>query len=194
MRVKSKGSLARHLFLALLGAGLIATALSLPLLDVFKTSRAGGIYKGPIDVGNAFAFIFGGTAHASMEIGVGQATAELFLDNVRVGPTIMGLLGYSFLISGAAVYLVSFFLGVFKNRLLSVLTAIFAAGLLIAGGVLLILTGPEAAASYLGLSGQGLTDLLNQTGFVLGDGLLWPGVASFAAAPFVILSGISSGK
>lgn len=170
---------------------LLLTSLFFPFIEAFYTSNPYGSFKGSIVVWKAFHFIFGGTVSAEVTIGVGHATTVSRISPISVEPSLYALIGYCLLLCGFMSVVFLFVFEGFRKRGVCIFFDALTFSLLISGGVLLLLSGPQVAASFFNVPLEETSSLMNESGFRLGNGFLWTGICGFGSAFFAFMGGFS---
>ena len=181
----------RSLTFEIIALCLLLTALFLPFIEAFYTSNPYDSFKGSIVVRKAFHFIFGGTVSTEVTIGVGHATTVSKISPISVEPSLYALIGYCLLLCGFTSVVFLFVFEGFRKRSACVFFDAIVFSLLISGGVLLLLSGPQIAASYFNVPVEKTPSLINESGFRLGNGFLWTAICGFGSSFFAFVSGFS---
>ena len=187
---KSKLNL-RSLAFEIIALCLLLTSLFFPFIEAFYTSNPYGSFKGSIVVWKAFHFIFGGTVSTEVTIGVGHATTVSTISPISVEPSLYALSGYCVLLCGFASVVSLFVFEGFRKRKACIFINALAFSLLVSGGVLLLLSGPQIAASYFNVPVEETSSLISESGFRLGNGFLWTAICGFGSALFSLIGGFS---
>ena len=187
---KSKPNL-RSLVFETIALCLLLTSLFLPFIEAFYTTNPYGPFKGSVVVWRGFNFIFGGTTSTEITIGVGHATTISKASSIGVAPSLYPLVGYILLLAGFLSFAFVFLFEGFRKKKTCIFFDALSFSLLIAGGVLFLLSGPQIASSYFNVSLEETSSLISESGFHLGNGILWSAICSFGASFSAFIGGFS---
>ena len=175
----------------IIALGLLVSSLFFPFMEAFYTSNPYGSLKGSITVWKAFHFIFGGRVTTEMTIGVGHATTVSKIPPLSISPSLYALIGYCLLLGGLASFILLFVFEGLRKKKTCVFLGAIVFGLLISGGVLLLLSGPQIAASYFNIPLEKTSSLIYDASFHLGNGFLWCAICGFGSAFFIFIGSLA---
>lgn len=161
-------------------------ALLFPFLSAFGTAGGGKYLEGAIRVENAFSFIFSLEATSSITVGVGSVITEIPGPSLVPSVCLYPLLGYCFLLASTLLFVPAFFLP-YRHRFFRFALCFLLASFLLAGSVLILLSGQEVFAAFFGMLQGNQKEAMDAMGFRLGDGFLWSGIFGLMALPFAAL-------
>ncbi len=184
----------RTIFFGIIAIGLIASSLALPVLAAFKTGDAPNGYRGTLDVGSAFSFIFGFKAKVVTTIGVGEAVTSM-TSYVNVPLSLYPIVSYGLYACGMAFAVASFVLSIAKRKGAAIAMSVLCFSSLIAGGVVSLLSLEGIVSSFLsGASIEETKAFISSSNAYLGDGFKVGAILSFVAAPISLLSAFYAPK
>ncbi len=184
----------RAIFFGIIAIGLIASSLSLPVLSAFKTGDIPSGYRGTLEVGSAFSFIFGLKANVVTTIGVGKAVTSM-TSYTNVPLSLYPIVSYGLYVGGMVFAIASFVLSIAKRKGVAVAMAALCFSSLIAGGVLSLLSLEGIVSSFLSSASiDEAKTFISSSNAYLGDGFKVGAILSFVAAPLSLLSAFYAPK
>lgn len=181
----------RSLIFEIIALCLLLISLLLPFIEAFYTTNPYGSFKGSIVVWRGFDFIFGGATSTEVTVGVGHATTISKAPSIAIAPSLYPLIGYILLLTGFISIICVFVFEGFRKRGTCIFFDALCFSLIIAGGVLFLLSGPQIASSYFNVPLEEINSLISESGFRLGNGILWSAICGFGSAFFAFIGGFS---